>query len=98
MITQFDLFSGVSDTSKQAYVEITIDGTRQTVRQRILDIITCFPKLSRNDISRQFNISLQSVCGRVNELIRDGEIKETGTKIDEHSNKTVCYLELNENK
>lgn len=98
MTTQLDLFSGVSDTSKKAYAEIIVSGTRQTLRQKVLGIIMAYPQLSRGEIAQRFGITLQSVCGRVNELLKVGEIKETGTRIDAFSRKTVYYLEANKNK
>lgn len=92
MQAQLDLFHRVSDTSKKAYAEITVDGTKSTLRRRVLAAIMEFPGLTRSEISEKYGIRLASVCGRVAELVADRQVRECGTKIDEQTKKTVARL------
>lgn len=92
MQAQLDLFHRVSDTSKKAYAEITADGTKSTLRRRVLAAIMEGPGLTRSELAEQYGIRLASVCGRVAELIADGQVREAGTKVDEHTCKTVARL------
>jgi len=92
MQAQLDLFHKVSDTSKKAYAEITADGTKSTLRRRVLTEVMEFPGLTRSEIAERLQMRLASVCGRVAELIADGQVLESGTKVDEQTHKTVARL------
>ena len=94
MSTQLDLFSGVAFTSKKAYAEITVDGTKQSLRERVYDIIkTCGP-VTRAEIEAMTGIRCSSVCGRVNELMKDNLIEGCGHKLDPQTKKTVTAYRI----
>ena len=94
MIKQLDMFSGVSYTSKKAYAEITEDGTKETQAQKIYNAIKRLSRTTRAELSAVTGLRLASVCGRVNELIAAGKIKENGLITDPNTNKTVSLLEV----
>ena len=94
MKTQLDMFSGVSYTSKKAYAEITADGTKETQAQKVYNVIKRLPRITRANIADFSGIRLASVCGRVNELLVAGKIKENGLITDMATNKTVSLLEI----
>lgn len=62
---------GLRDTSVAAYHEVTRTRRDRTQREIVLDAIARHPKgLTRSQIADLTGISLQAVCGRVNELIK----------------------------
>ena len=47
---------------------------------------------TRQEISRWYNVAINSVCGRVNELIQGGYLIEVGSKKDAKSGHTTALL------
>jgi predicted transcriptional regulator len=92
MQTQLSFLNNVSDTSCKALAEITFDGSRSTKRRKVLLAIMMSPGLSRAEIADICGLRLSSVCGRVAELIADGQVVENGTKLDGVTHKTVARL------
>jgi hypothetical protein len=87
------MFSGVSDTSKKAYAEITADGSKMTQEQIVFNAIMRLLRTTRAELSVKTGLRLASVCGRVNTLIAKGKIRENGVITDPTTNKTVYLLE-----
>lgn len=92
MVNQLDFFSNVSDTSRKAYAEITADGSKVTLRQKVKEFIQHSNGITRSGIAAATGIRLSSVCGRVAELLASGEIEEAGTIEDAETGKTVYLL------
>jgi len=69
--------TGVSDTSLEAYCSIKGNGVQLNQVGRVYNCIYCSIKpdgLTRSEISKMTDISLNAVCGRVNELMKKGFI------------------------
>lgn len=88
--------TNVRERSLEAYAVIGEDGSAATKRAKVLAYLVKHPGSSRQDISRGAGIAINSVCGRVNELIECDPplIRERGEKIDPWSGKRVAKLEL----
>ncbi len=82
----------VRNTSKAAFISLEESGARSTKRLQILNFIRKNPNCSRADISAGMgfyvdhkgrtipNIPLQTVCGRVNELLIDVAISSQAAR------------------
>lgn len=75
----------VAETSIKAYTEIVAEGRAITQRDKILELIKRIGSLTREEISECTGLRLASVCGRVNELIRDGLLEERVTTRSRHT-------------
>jgi hypothetical protein len=62
---------------------------RVTVRDRVRECILVNPGISRAEIAAKLRVRLSSVCGRVNELMKLGEIKVCGEIVDNFTRKSV---------
>lgn len=94
----------VSNTSKAALQSLEESGVRSTKRLQIFLFIKKNPRCSRADISAgmgfhvdrfgriNYKFPLQTVCGRVNELLSMGAISEAGCKKDSASGRSVNCL------
>ena len=71
----------IRQTSLQAYREIQSSGEALTQRQIIMTYIRNHTGITRQEISNWFSIPINATCGRVNELIKSGMIREEGKRI-----------------
>jgi predicted transcriptional regulator len=81
----------VSDfsTKVRSYYECEAQGL-PPARMRVMEIVLrAKGPLSRHDISKIGYIPLQSVCGRVNELLSMGFLEVVGEKSDENTEREV---------
>lgn len=71
----------MKETSLTAYKEINEEGTAESQRMIILRHIRSFQEgLIRAEISEQLSIPINSVCGRVKELLKLGSVFEEGKR------------------
>lgn len=70
----------VRQTSLEALRKYRAAGKGQTHRAIILDFLINNPGKTRGEISALTGVSLQSVCGRVNELLGYGVVVEVGRR------------------
>lgn len=68
------------------------------VREKIYNFIKTYPDISRTELAQRLDIRIQSVTARVNELLCDDRIYESGTKTDADSNRQVKVLSVKEGK
>ena len=67
----------VRQTSREAYEEMVLSGRGATQRAIVLRFLLNFHRpATRGEIAYHSGITINSVCGRVNELLKDGKIKE----------------------
>lgn len=86
----------IRQTSMMAYQEISHDGT---IGKQAYEILLFFKEnypitFSRNEISRKLDITINAVCGRINELIKAEWLIETGKEYDpitKKKNMTIIY-------
>ena len=83
-------------TSLEAYESIKVDGTKKSQTESILFLIIERPGLSRQDISKALGIAINAVCGRINELLKEGMIVENGTKKGNSGRKQAKLEVLND--
>jgi len=73
--------TNIRSTTLDAYFYINGNGVSLNQKGKILEGILLAKKpLSRTEISERTGIRINAVCGRVNELIRDGYLRETRNK------------------
>ena len=81
----------VANNSLEAYKKIKpeLRGKRKAIYEMF-----CEHKdgATRQEISRWYKIEINSVCGRVNELIQGGYLIEVGSKKDAKSGHTTALL------
>lgn len=75
----------VASTSVAAFQETA--GARVTEKERIVAYIDKHPGCSREEIAEGTELKLQSVTGNVTHLLRGGQIKEEGVKLNETGRK-----------
>ena len=87
--------TSIAQTSLDAYRSLQAEGSINT-QEAIIYLIVALSNTSgliREEIADATGFRLSAVCGRVNELIKRGELIERGTRINPHSgkaNKVVC--------
>ncbi len=59
----------VRETSKQAYLELSLDGTKETLQHRVLKLLQVRPSTIR-ELAGMLNKDTSSISGRVNELFK----------------------------
>lgn len=70
----------IKETSWQAYQEILRGGVAKKQAEKVLQTINFYPEgVSRATISRAMGMPINSVCGRVNELLASEVIYVAGT-------------------
>lgn len=85
----------VRQISLEVYNEISLDGTAATQRMEIKDFLKRFSDgLTRAEVSEMNNIPINAVCGRINELIKEGSVYEDGKKINKYTNKMNYILKV----
>lgn len=83
-------------TKKRSYVQTK--PTAPSTRERVLAYITSNTGVSRNEIAFDTELAINSVCGRVNELLKSEDIVVSGEKYDSKTKRNVQILSLNEGK
>lgn len=70
----------VKQTSWQAYQDILRGGVAKTQAEQVLQTIIYYPHsgVSRAKISADMGLAINSVCGRVNQLLKDEVIYVAG--------------------
>jgi len=81
----------VRDTSLAAYIGITADGTAATKRAIVYRQILRQPG-TRNEIAKATGLPINTVCGRVRELLDVGAVFEFGQATCSVTGKTACLL------
>ena len=85
----------VRQLSLMANEEINLEGTAETQKLRIKEFLKKFSEgLTRNELSRLLGYKINAVIGRVNSLIKEGSIEETGQRRDIFSNKLNYVLKV----
>lgn len=75
-------------TSLQAYNDIRTDGSALTEKRKVYNLISSFScGVTRQEISEQLRMPINSVCGRVNELMKNGFVFEDGKRLNPNSGK-----------
>jgi len=83
----------VRATSLLAHEDIQSDGTAESQRIIILHFLRRYPDgLTRAEISSLMGISINAVCGRINELLEFGTIYEEGKRINQQTGKMNMIL------
>lgn len=85
---------GVKTTSRSAYRKQVIEGKTATQRERILEFLErhALPR-NRRQISLLTGIPINAVCGRVNALLENGDLRIACVDVDPTTGKRVEYLE-----
>lgn len=83
----------VATTSLYAYISLDPQELA-TVRDRILATIERARMPSNADLERLAGIRLSSVCGRVNELAKEGLVEAGGIKLDPFTKRPVQWWRL----
>ena len=79
----------VAQTSIQAYREHKAQGLCGKQAQSILDFMHPGMGYSRRELARKMGLDLSSVCGRVNELLELGMLKEGSKRRCTITHKTI---------
>ena len=79
----------VAFTSVDAYNQHKAQGKTSTQAQHILDFLAFGKDYSRREISGLTGLELSSVCGRVNELLSVGALKEVVPRKCKVTGKTI---------
>lgn len=80
-----------SETKGESYATTKL--TASTVRDHVYKTLKASKTpMSRREIAEAANISLQSVCGRVSELMNEGKIVSVDKQKDEETNRNVETL------
>ena len=75
----------VKDTSILAFIGITEDGTAKTLRARVFRAIQKHPSCTRRELAGRTGIKINSLCGRIHELIQAGVISELPARLCRHT-------------
>lgn len=86
----------VKDTSWQAYQEILRGGIATTQAERVLQALNYYPNngVTRAQLSSDLGMPINSVCGRVNELLKAEVIYVSGTGKCPVTGRTVEMLKV----
>lgn len=85
----------VRQLSLLANSEIQSDGTALSQRNEIKNFLMRYAHgLTRNEISRLLGYRINAVCGRINELIKEGLVEETDQRKDRFSGKLNYVLKV----
>lgn len=85
----------VKDTSWQAYQEILRGGVAVKQAEKVLQVINYFPEgVTRAQLAQCMNMPINSVCGRVNELLKAEVIYVSGTDKCPVTGRTVEMLKV----
>ena len=85
----------VKDTSWQAYQEILRGGVAVKQAEKVLQVINYFPEgVTRAQLAQGMSMPINSVCGRVNELLKAEVIYVSGTGKCPVTGRTVEMLKV----
>lgn len=86
----------VKDTSWQAYQEILRGGIATTQAERVLQALNYYPYngVTRAQLSSDLGMTINSVCGRINELLKAEVIYVSGTGKCPVTGRTVEMLKV----
>ena len=86
----------VKDTSWKAYQDILRGGIAATQAERVLQAINYYPEkgVTRAQLSASLGMPINSVCGRVNELLKAEVIYVAGTGKCPVTGRTVEILKV----
>ena len=70
----------VKPTSWQAYQDILRGGVANTQAEQVLQVINWHEGLTRAEVAKVTDMRINSVCGRVNELLSSEVIYVSGTR------------------
>ena len=78
----------VQQTSLMSYSTLRTEqlGAKQ---QKVLTFVSAHPRCTDREIMNGTGLTINCICGRRNELVRFGFIKEDGTKYDDETNREV---------
>jgi predicted transcriptional regulator len=82
----------VAETSITAYREHQATGRIGQQAQALLDAMEPWTTYSRRELSKETGLELSSICGRVNELVQIGLLKEGMKRKCRITKKTVCPI------
>lgn len=66
----------ISDTSYEAYWKERLGGRIESRQAQVLDDLRLNGPATRAELARRTGLRLSCICGRVNELIQRGYVKE----------------------
>ena len=66
----------IKDTSIIAYHDITETGVATTQKERVFLAVKSVGEVTRQELSVQTELPINVVCGRINELIKEGRLFE----------------------
>lgn len=89
----FDVAKGVRDTSLEAYKELIETGAAEKQREKVfLAIYNSQVPLTRQELSFVTGKPVNVICGRVNELIKEGAVIEGKKRACTRSGRKVYTL------
>ena len=88
----------VKETSKLAYIGINEDGTAISLRGLIYNAIRNRPGSTRKELAEGLGVAINSVCGRVNELLKAKHVHELPKRKDISTGRMACPLIVYNNK
>ncbi len=86
----------VAHTSRTALADLHDTGKAETQKNKVYWAIMEYQPITRNELSRLLNLGINVVCGRVNELIKEGAVIENGIKADKYSSQPNKKLYVRE--
>jgi len=84
--------TGEINTKGESYKEVMVDPTTAVQREVIYNYIEINAPVSRRQISGALNITINAVCGRVDELLKANRVYVSGTERDPKTRKRVQVL------
>jgi len=81
-------------TKTQSYYQTIADGLPKRHGQIMNCLLECYFSLSRRQIASATGLTLQSVCGRINELLKMGAVCVTGSVYDCETERNVETLAI----
>ena len=88
--------TAIAYTSLAAYRSLQDTGKLSPQEQTVLEALSRFGGMTREELAHNTGMRLSAVCGRVNALIAAGKLIERGTKRSPTSGKTAKVVRLPE--
>lgn len=86
----------ITDTSLDAYFSIETK-YEVTIRRRIMDLLSESPApLNNREIGKLLKLPINTVTGRINEMLNEGLVVRTGKARDEETGRLAYELALAE--
>ncbi|MCK5132725.1 MAG: hypothetical protein KAR40_11305 [Candidatus Sabulitectum sp.] len=70
----------IKPTSMMAFIGINDDGTAKNLRGQVYRAISDHPNQTRKELSHITGISINSLCGRIHELLTGGAVYESSPR------------------